>query len=66
MDGLKKECFCKKCEHKWQKRVENPVACPVCNNKKWRELSTPIEEPIRVAEKANKKNEHDIRRPDII
>ena len=28
---------CKKCEHQWLPRVENPIECPNCKTRKWKE-----------------------------
>jgi len=35
---------CKKCGYEWQGRVENPVECPKCKNRNWKEDKNLMEE----------------------
>lgn len=31
---------CKRCDHKWVPRIENPGSCPACHNKNWNKEPT--------------------------
>ena len=35
---------CKKCKHEWLPRVENPIECPHCKSRDWKEDKAKVED----------------------
>lgn len=39
-----KELTCKRCGHTWIPRIDNPIRCSKCKNKRWDEVVDDIKE----------------------
>lgn len=64
----KRWVYCKRCGHRWEKRVEEPIECPYCKSFRWKvppkEITIKKKELKRI-ENEIKKDTKEIRRPKI-